>query len=303
MPPATAVRSREDDSPSVDVVIVNWNGGDDILIAVRSAVRFGARTIVVDNGSTDHSVGLLRLEPNLTVVEMGYNAGFARACNAGAAAGRGEYVFLLNPDADIVSGDPSEIARAFGTDPVVAIVGPRILGAGGRSEPSVRAFPRTIDLLLYQVKLHRFASRLPPLRRYFMVGFDDSRPSYVDQVIGAAFIVRRSTWQAVGGMDDGFFLLFEDVDFAKRVADLGYKSLHWPGLVVRHVNHASFRRLRHVRLQRIWNRSLLRYARKHLGLAQAAMLALTVPISLTLSGILDISQVPLGGASIDEDET
>lgn len=292
-----------DDAPSVDAVIVNWNGGAATLAAVRSAAAFGARPIVVDNGSTDDSVGLLRREPDVTILEMGFNSGFARACNEGVAAGTGEYVFLLNPDASIVGGERRDIVSAFGSDPEVGIVGPRILDSSNRPTPSVRRFPRTVDLFLYQLKLHRWAARIAPLRRYFMVGFDDSRPARVDQVIGAALIARRSTWELVGGMDEGFFLLFEDVDFSRRLADRGWGSLHWPDLVVRHAGHASFRRIGHLRLQWLWNRSLLRYARKHLGAPAVGCLALSVPISLVLSTILDLTRQPMRGEPTSSDST
>jgi N-acetylglucosaminyl-diphospho-decaprenol L-rhamnosyltransferase len=284
-------------SPSVDVIIVNWNGGPGVASAARSAVRFGGRAIVVDNGSSDGSIDQLREEPGVSIVEMGYNAGFARACNAGASSSDGDYIFLLNPDAEIVSGRPTDIVDALDAFPAAGIVGSRIIDSAGKSGPSVREFPTVTDLVLYQIKLHPWARRIPPLRRYFMIGFDDMKPAYVEQVIGAAMVVRRSDWEAVGGMDSGFFLLFEDVDFCKRLADRGLRAVHWPALVVRHVGHESFRRLGHLRLQRLWNRSLVRYARKHFGVAGTIAIASTIPLSLVLSLILDIGRLPLTGRS------
>jgi len=284
-------------SPSVDVIVVNWNGGASVASAVKSAVRFGGRAIVVDNGSIDGSIDALRGEPGVVIMEMGWNAGFARACNAGAGSSEGDYIFLLNPDAEIVLGRPNDIVEAFQAFPDAGIVGPQIIDSEGESEPSVRRFPTVIDVLLYQIKLHRWARRIPPLRRYFMIGFDDSKPAYVDQVIGAAMVVRRSDWEAIGGMDDGFFLLFEDVDFCKRLADQGLRGVHWPALVVRHVGHESFRRIGHLRLQRLWNRSLMRYAWKHLGVGGTVLIALTIPLSLVLSLMLDIGRLPLVGRS------
>ena len=98
------------DALGIDAVIVNWNGGDGVLLAARSAVAFGARAIVVDNGSTDGSADRLeRSLPEATVERMGRNAGFAAACNRGAALGGGEFIFLLNPDAAIVAGTPDDL--------------------------------------------------------------------------------------------------------------------------------------------------------------------------------------------------
>ena len=284
-------------SPSVDVIIVNWNGGSSVAKAARSAVRFGGRAIVVDNGSSDDSIDQLREEAGVSIVEMGYNAGFARACNAGASISDRDFIFLLNPDAEIVSGRPNDIVAALDAFPAAGIVGPRIIDSAGESEPSVRRFPTVIDLVLYQIKLHPWAGRIPRLRHYFMIGFDDANPAYVEQVIGAALIIRRPDWEAIGGMDSGFFLLFEDVDFCKRSADRGLRAVHWPDLVVRHAGHGSFRRLRHLRLQRLWNRSLNRYARKHFGVAGRIAIASTIPLSLMLSVVLDLSRVTLTGRS------
>ena len=114
-------------SVDIDVIIVNWNGGDSVLESARSSVEFGARAIVVDNGSSDGSPE--RIEgslPNVTVVRMGRNAGFAAACNRGAAEGDGEFIFLLNPDASIVAGTPAAVQRAFAQRPGTTIVGPRV---------------------------------------------------------------------------------------------------------------------------------------------------------------------------------
>ncbi len=277
---------------SVDVVIVNWNGGPAALTAARSALRFGARVIVVDNGSSDGSDRRLAEEAGITLRRMGHNAGFARACNAGAGEGHGDYVFLLNPDAEIVSGTPADLDLACTFVADVGVVGPRIVDDSGRSLPSVRRFPTTCSLLLYQLKLHPWAHRFRALREYLMLDFDDTRPAIVDQVIGAAFIVPRRRWEEAGGMDEGFFLLFEEVDLARRLAQAGHSSLHWPAIVVRHEGHASFRRITHVRMQRIWNRSLLRYARKHLSPASAFLLAGTVPVTLALAFALDLAGRP-----------
>lgn len=289
--------NRTANPPTVDVIIVNWNGGASVATAALSAVRFGGRAIVVDNGSVDGSIEQLRGEPGVTIVEMGWNAGFARACNAGASVSDGEFIFLLNPDAEIVAGRPSDVVDALETFADAGVIGPQIIDAEGAPERSVRRFPTVVALVLYQFKLHPWAGRIPPLRHYFMIGFDDTKPAYVDQVIGAALVARRSDWDAIGGMDGGFFLLFEDVDFCKRMADRGTRAVHWPNLVVRHVGHESFRRIGHLGLQRVWNRSLIRYARKHLGTAGTIALVWTIPISLLLSLLLDIGRLPLTGRS------
>jgi GT2 family glycosyltransferase len=283
--------------PSVDVVIVNWNGGYDVLRAVRSAAAFGAEVIVVDNASTDGSPELIEHEvATATVFRMGRNAGFAAACNEGVRRGRGEYVFLLNPDAEIVEGTLADLVAAFSWHRGVAIVGARIVSRSGAPQRSARHFPTLVALILYQLKLQAFRRHLPPLRHYLMSDFAEDTPSFVDQVIGAAFIMRRRDWGAFGGLDEGYFVLFEEVDLARRVANAGGRSLHWPSLVVRHLGSTSFRRISHVRLQTLWTKSLFRYARRHLGTHSLLPLALTLPASFVSSLVLDVLRRPLRGS-------
>jgi GT2 family glycosyltransferase len=277
---------------TLDVVIVNWNGGDDVRRAALSALDFGARPIVVDNGSTDGSADRLEVAlPEILVIRLGQNAGFARACNLGVQAGSGEYVLLLNPDAELIEGTVADMVRAFNSDASVAIVGPLTVDADGHRETSVRRFPTLITLFLYQLKLHRLARWIAPLRDYFMLDFSGDTPAPVDQVIGAAFAMRRRTWEDFGGLDEGFFLLFEEVDLCRRVSAAGRTTLYWPDVVVRHVGGTSFRKLSHLRLQRIWNASLLRYARLHMGTPAAMLLATTVPLSLLVGVLRDCGEV------------
>lgn len=274
--------------PAVDVVIVNWNGGADVVDAARSATAFGGRPIVVDNGSTDGSAARVEVEvPSARVERLGYNAGFARACNVGAALGSAPLILLLNPDAAIVAGTVADLARAFDHPCRPVIVGPRTVGPDGRPERSVRRFPSLLTLLLYQLKLHPLARWIPPLRAYFMFEFVGSEATLVDQVIGAAFAIRREDWARFSGLDEGYFLLFEEVDLCRRVADAGGKTLYWPDVTVRHIGSTSFRRIPHVRLQVIWNASLLRYARLHLGPAAVLLLAATIPFGLVVAVVRD----------------
>jgi N-acetylglucosaminyl-diphospho-decaprenol L-rhamnosyltransferase len=203
---------------------------------------------------------------------------------------------LLNPDAELIQGTIADLVRAFEGDAQTAIVGPRTVDAGGRDEISVRRFPTLPALFLYQLKLHPLARWIRPLRDYFMLDFEGNSPVPVDQVIGAAFAMRRLDWEDFGGLDEGYFLLFEEVDLSRRVSAAGRTSLYWPDVVVRHLGGTSFRKLSHLRLQRIWNASLLRYARLHLGMPAAMILATTVPITLLVGALRDTGGLIRGQA-------
>jgi GT2 family glycosyltransferase len=275
-------------SPDIDVVIVNWNGGAAVIDSARSGLEFGARVIVVDNGSSDGSAERLEQElPQVGMVRMGRNAGFAAACNRGVADGGAEFVFLLNPDARITGGTPTDVRRAFSHAARPTIVGPRIEHDDGRLARSARRFPTAVSLVLYQLKLHRLARWIPPLRTYLMMDADFSAPMLVDQPMGAAFIMRRSHWDRFGGMDESYFVWFEEVDLAKRVSDAGGTALYWPAVAVRHTGGTSFARLSARQRQRLWNRSAARYADTHFTRFGAAAVRLTLPLATTLNAAAD----------------
>jgi N-acetylglucosaminyl-diphospho-decaprenol L-rhamnosyltransferase len=220
---------------------------------------------------------------------LDHNAGFAVASNKGAAGGGGEFIFLLNPDAEIVLGTTIDVAAAFDHDPSVKIVGSKMVDKNDRPVPSVRQFPTLSALVLYQFKLRPWARRFTPLRRYLMVGFPAGAPALVDQVMGASFIMRRSDWDRFCGLDERFFLWFEEVDLSRRIALAGGRSLYWPSIVVRHVGGASFAMLSRRKRQAIWNTSMLTYANRHLGRRATMVLSLTAPASLGISILLDVS--------------
>jgi GT2 family glycosyltransferase len=275
---------------TVDIIIVNWNGGEEVLTAVRSAIAFGGTPIVVDNGSTDGSADRLAIAfPEAVLHRMGKNTGFSRACNVGVSSGSGQYIMLLNPDAEVIHGSIGSLVRAFASDPQAAIVGPQTVDAEGNRQTSVRRFPTLLVLYMYQFKLHRFARWIRPMRDYFMTDFKGDQPVHVDQVIGAAFAMRRQDWEDFGGLDEGYFLLFEEVDLSRRVCAAGRTSLYWPHVVVRHSGGTSFRKLSRLRLQQIWNASLLRYVRIHMGLPAAAILCSTIPLTLLIGSLRDLS--------------
>ena len=286
--PSTVGADQHGGSDLIDIVIVNWNGGHEVVAAARSAERFGGNVVVVDNDSADGSPDVVAREvPSASVIRMGRNAGFAAACNAGVAVGSAPLIMLLNPDAELVEGTPARMLEAFERPENPTIVGPKTVSEDGSFQRSVRRLPTTSALILFQLKLWPLARWLPPLSRYLMLDFSGSEPALVEQVIGAAFAMRRDQWVRYHGLDDGYFLLFEEVDLCRRVADDGGCALYWPGVVVRHKGGTSFHRLSHVRLQRIWDASLLRYAELHLGRGATMAIQLTIPFVLAVSAVRD----------------
>lgn len=239
---------------------------------VATTVDHEVEIIVTDNASSDATVAVVRAaHPDVTVIEMGRNAGFAAANNAAMAAAKGRHVILLNPDTAVQPGALDTMVEVLDARPDVGIVAPQLLNTDGTDQGTARSFPTPAAAL--------FGRRSPltkvfPRNRWstrFLLGRDHvgDEPFPVDWVSGACLMVRRADADAVGGLDEGFFMHFEDTDFCHRVKDTGQgvlcvpraRVVHheggsrrgWPADQVRHFHYGAYRYwTRHHAPQR-WN--------------------------------------------------
>ncbi|MBI1833833.1 MAG: glycosyltransferase family 2 protein [Candidatus Andersenbacteria bacterium] len=277
----------------VDIIIVNWNTGRLLARCLEVLQSLPEQNLlhkvyVVDNNSTDTSITVARDAiqqwNKVEFIQLTHNIGFAAANNLALQKIKDEtHILLLNPDTEMQSGSLAALVSALEHHPKVGIVGPKLLNPDKSLQPSVRSFPTLSVLIALFLKLHGIASAGGFLKKYFQHGFDYSKEQEVDQVMGASFLIRRQTFQEVGALDDAFFVWFEEVDVCKRVKDKGWGVLYTPTASVVHHGGASFHQL--VGLRKSWPmiRSALHYARKHLGMTQAFLLALLTPIAIALT--------------------
>jgi GT2 family glycosyltransferase len=222
--------------PDVSVVIANWNG-ERLLPGCLSSIEGSAdglfmETIVVDNASTDGSVSLVRSRfPGARVVEMGCNAGFAAASNAGMRLARGRFVCLVNSDVIVGRGCFPLLVKAMLCAPEIGIIGPRVLNADGSLQDLNRSFP-TLGRLLLDVLPLRLARRAPVRGR---------RARDVDIVSGCFLLARRDALDRVGLLDERFFFYGEDVDLCRRFHDAGWRVCCLPRARAVHLGGATSR--------------------------------------------------------------
>lgn len=226
----------------VSIVIVNWNSRGflkDCLQSIREGVNgISHEVIIVDNASGDGSSSFVEENfPGVKLIKNSRNTGFATACNQGAASSRGKYLFFLNPDT-IIQGD--SIKRLIGfvqTQPWLGAVGPRLISRDGRVQNSVRRFPGLMDILLKDTVLKRL---LPLVGKDRLVHrLSDRMPSNVDQISGAAFLMKKDLWVNIGGMDQRFFMFYEEVDLCRRLKGLGFGIFYLPTARIIHLGGGS----------------------------------------------------------------
>jgi N-acetylglucosaminyl-diphospho-decaprenol L-rhamnosyltransferase len=264
----------------VSVVVVNLNGLPWLERCLES-VR-GYETIVVDHGSRDSSLELVRRRfPQARVLEQA-NVGMGGGNNAGMRAASGRYFLLLNPDAWPV-GDAVARLRAFADGhPEAAVVGPRLLNADGTLQRSVRAFPTRSRLATEYFFLRKLAPGSTVLNPLYVGGFDHRSVREVDWVSGACLLVRREATEAVGLFDERFFMFSEETDWCYRFRRAGWRVLFYPAAEVVHVGGATHGGA----LYRENLRGHLRFLAKHRGAAEAERTRRMLVQALRLRGAL-----------------
>jgi N-acetylglucosaminyl-diphospho-decaprenol L-rhamnosyltransferase len=216
----------------VSIIIVSFNARGDLERCLESLHGAPPATphdiVVVDNASTDGSAAAARRWPDITVIEAGSNAGFARATNIGIRVSRGTNLLLLNSDTIVPPGAIDRLLAELERHPDVAVVGPRLVDGSGRAELS---FGRMIGPFneLRQKRLAR-SGAVDELTKH---------RQYPDWVSGACLLVRRADAEAVGGLDERYFMYAEDVDFCAAIRARRRRILFTPDVEVVHLRGRS----------------------------------------------------------------
>ena len=223
--------------PDVSVVVVTWNALPWVERCLDS-VR-GRDVVVVDNGSTDGTVALVRERfPDVRVVEQA-NRGMGGGNNTGMEVADGRYFFLLNSDAWVTEGSLDRLVAFADGNPEVAVVGPRLLNPDGSLQRSVRGEPTLWRLATEYLFLRKLAPRSRIFNAFYAGGFAHDTVVEADWLFGAALFVRRAAVDAVGGFDESFFMFSEEADWLTRFRRAGWTVLFDPDAEVVHVGGAS----------------------------------------------------------------
>jgi len=258
----------------IDAVVVTYNSAKTIRTCVESLLAAGTDVTIVDNASRDATLDVLGGLP-VHVLPQDENHGFAFGCNVGIAATHGDYVLLLNPDAVVEDDCVRRLAGCLAADPAVGLAAPRIVDRDGSLEFSQRRFPRLRSTFAVALFAHRLFPRATWQDELIRDPAAYARRADPPWVSGACMLVPREVCDALNGLDDGFFLYGEDVDFCKRIRDAGWTIRFEPNAVVRHLGGSSAPR---AELLPLLAASRLRYSRKHESRATRAATRLGVAV-------------------------
>jgi GT2 family glycosyltransferase len=222
---------------SVSAVVVTYDALPYIEPCLRSVE--GHETVLVDHGSTDGTLDLVRREfPAVRVVEQA-NRGLGAGWNRGIRETAGDYVLILNADAWAVDDSVVRLVAFADRHPEAAIVGPRIVGVDGRLQSSVRGFPTPWRIATEYFFLRKLAPRSRAFNAFYGAGFDYRSAREAEFVMGAVMLARRRAIEEVGLLDEDFFLFSEETDWCYRFRQAGWKVLFTPDAEFVHVGGAA----------------------------------------------------------------
>lgn len=252
----------------LSLVIVTYNSAPHIGACLASLPRalegLTSEVIVVDNASGDGTASAVRSGfPHVVLIERAVNGGFAAGINEGLARAAGRYVAWINPDTEVVAGRFADAVAWLDAHPDVGIAGLRMIDRAGNVEPSARGFPGFHSAIGHRYSLlTRLWPGNPFSKRYLRTGDDRDGVTPADWVSGAALVHRRSVSEALGGLDEQFFMYCEDVDFCYRASKAGSAVRYVPAVTLRHEIGASSGTAKPAMI-RARHESLWRYYRKH----------------------------------------
>ncbi len=267
--------------PDVSIVIVSWNTRDllrDCLESLRATEDVSVEVFVVDNDSLDGSASTVAAEfPRVRLIRNAENVGFARAANQALRSARGRYRMLLNSDTRVPDAALGRLIMYMDAHSGVGACGPQLRHFDGTLQPTGRAFPTLLASMIAITPVPGWVRRAT-WDRYERRDYGCT--AEVDELCGAALVLRAEALAHVGLLDEAFFFFGEDVDLCWRLRDAGWSVVYLPEAVIEHGWGGSWRKSRE-RTSLMIQRAYVLLMRKHRsGFAAATVTGLSFLLTL-----------------------
>jgi N-acetylglucosaminyl-diphospho-decaprenol L-rhamnosyltransferase len=276
---------------SLAVVILNYARADLLADCLRSIydapTRCALDVWVVDNASPDDSVAMVRRDfPQVRLIVSERNGGYAYGNNLALRAILAErtepqYVMLLNNDTVVPPGALDGLVDYAESHPDVGVVGPKLVLANGTLDKACRRSFPTPEVAFYRlVGLSALFPRSRRFGRYNLSYLDPDATAEVDAVVGACMLLRASVVREVGLLDETFFMYGEDLDWAYRIKQYGWRVMYYPAVTVLHYKRAASTR-RAIPSIRAFYDAMRVFHRKHYAAATPAPLNALIELGIT----------------------
>ncbi len=276
------------------VVIVNYNVEALLRRCLQTVMAsigdFTLRVCVVDNNSSDGSVAMVKREfPEVDLIENSDNPGYSKANNQGFhrlgvnAATPPRYCLLLNPDTEVMPNTLAAAVAYMDANADVGVLGPKLILPNGELDLACRRSFPTPEISFYRMLgLSSLFPQSEIFGRYNLTYLDPDEIAEVDSVVGAFMLVRTTAIQKVGLLDEQFWMYGEDLDWAKRIKDAGWKVVYNPHLLTLHVKRASSKQSHKAQVE--FYRAMLIFYYKHYRDATPSWLHWLIMLGIGIKG-------------------
>ena len=258
------------------VAIISWNTRE-LLRRCLTTIMHDApdEVVVVDNGSSDGSITMVREEfPGVRFEVLTENPGYGAASNVAFTLCSAEYVLLLNSDTELRPGALAALVAHLDRCPRAGIVGPRLLNPDGSLQKSTFPFPSPLVPFVKRRPMADLVGLVPVLRDAFVGAWAHDHTRRVPWVLGAALAIRREAYERIGGFDESYVMYYEEVDLCYRLRRAGWETHFTPATEITHVGGASTSQRRPEMLARLGVSAVEFHRRHHRGLMRAAAIGL-----------------------------
>lgn len=279
----------ESDQADLGIVIVSWNVKD-LLIKNLEAIwqsigERSLRVIVVDNASKDGTIEALNAwKEKVIVIANQENLGFAKAVNQGIRAANARHILLLNPDMKVMNDALEKTVSYLETHPEVGVMGGHLLNEDGSTMPSVRRFPTIGSQLAVLLKIAKLFPGL--LNRHYAKDIDYEKEQDVEQVRGSYFAISNRALNQLPGLDERYFIWFEEVDYCKQITELGMKVRYVPNIQAQDFVGRSFAQRKRFWKEKQFSKSMMQYFQKWHSW-QGMIIKLIRPLPIAAAWMMD----------------
>ena len=269
----------------LSVIIVSYNVRyflEQTLSAVEKASEgLPVETFVVDNCSDDGSVEMVRQTfPQVQIIENRENAGFSKANNQAIRQSAGEYVLLLNPDT-VVQEDTFRKCIAFmDAHPEAGALGVKMIDGSGKFLPESKRSLPTPEVAFYKIfGLSRLFPKSRRFGKYHLGYLDENKTHEIEVLSGAFMLLRKSTLEKTGLLDETFFMYGEDIDLSYRIIKAGYKNYYFPETTIIHYKGESTKR-KSLNYVKVFYNAMVIFAEKHFKKERARLFSSLINMAI-----------------------
>ncbi|MDD4412294.1 MAG: glycosyltransferase family 2 protein [Patescibacteria group bacterium] len=266
------------------IIIVSWNVKDKLRENLKRLITskdVSFEVIVVDNNSYDGTSEMVEQEfKTVKLIKNKDNYGFAKANNIALRQAEGDYLLLLNPDMLVEESTLSNLLTWLKNNEQADVVGCKLVDEHGLIVKHVRSFPGVFDQAAIALKLPHIFKNI--LDKYLRIDFDYSRSSRVDSIRGSFFCIRRKTYKILGGLDERYFVWFEEVDYCRQAKQNGLEVWYTPATQCIDLVGQSFKQLKGGKKQKYFKESMLKYFLKW----HSQIAVLTIYLAWLIGGVI-----------------